>query len=734
MSDHQAGLTDFEDSGDEAPSSTLSNVLQRKTPKIVITRCEEDVEMTDSASTSRVATAPAKSTLASIRARRDNEVEISGVYGFGMQSRNSAVLRAEAEAVLFVRRRPDCLPAGKYNVWDSVEELANWREIICDVCEPPADTEPAEDDHYRSMVEVNSLAKPTDRHVFDFCVLDFYGVPHCISRDSPYLGKSRRDIWLMQARSLDEYIDYVRTGILPESLLKIKQDNILAGEASGTSPYCRLDNELSHEELFAQLQQRQTERDNEQGSVLALSTADSVGLTKAANKLSIVDTSDIPRDPATIIAELQAQLAKKDATIKRLKEPKPSTSAAAEITSKPQAHVEKPHSATQKPHSAAEKSKTMPIVTGYNKRPERFETAAHFVHYYAGQYRSEGQDEKTAKERAVLHLKQEASSLMEQHWKPSPRFHACYACGKTGHRGAACPDKDSLKCVYCDRPNHNVKVCRTMHSFCYRCACFGHYTVRDGDCVENGKDQTWDQCKSLGIYTCQPKFQRKPDWDGIAADIKIKFGDYLDVVRPALPRLACYALYQADNRLCAPPKPWLDLVEATERADRLEEAARKRQLESEQDIDIDDSASAVSKRHRADTLQNTSNADQEVQIVQVVNPQPNVQAGSSRPTGQAPRSQRKRNRRLQRGHQRWQDQERGSAQVPSANRASFGQSRGTRGRNRGSYSRNRTSEDQSRGGASGADPIRMAAVQALAAVAQNTTGPQGNTSVFNRLG
>jgi hypothetical protein len=130
-------------------------------------------------------------------------------------------------------------------------------------------------------------------------------------------------------------------------------------------------------------------------------------------------------------------------------------------------------------------------------------------------------------------------------------FPACYRCGEKGHKCAACKAELKEACAYCGLANHIIKVCRLLHQFCYRCACFGHRTVdiRSGSCIENGKDQSWAHFKPAGMFTCLRKFEQRPNWDAIAHEVRLKFGEHLKDVRHTLPHLVAFAFYQENNRL-----------------------------------------------------------------------------------------------------------------------------------------------------------------------------------------
>jgi hypothetical protein len=535
----------------------------------------------------------------------DDDADL-GVFGFGLRSKVQALRLAEEDARRFMENAEEFEDPDLHLDSDcSVEDIAHWRESTADVRAPPSSSGWADGDDYNAMVELNPLARQHDRHAFEFCVLDYYGVVHQSSLPSPYLGLDRKQIRERQANSLAAYITYLRTGEMSPTILAASRESYPDPDAEESDFHCRLDNDVTDEELASVLYSQHV------GGASAFASSDAVGPTSKA-KQPHPATEEL--SPEQMVLKLQAQLAaerernaRRNAQLaqknKDLHEAK--TLLQRLTSSEPRATTStKSRSKTDDPSKV--KSSWLP------KPPKVFANAEAFVSYHAKAMVSNGMDMEAAKAQAVQKLQRDFHALVEPHWLSSAQIIGCYKCGSSDHRKFHCPEK-SVSCAYCHMDNHSVRVCIALHTFCFRCGVFGHKTRPENiACVENGMDQTWLQFKDTGRFTCSREFEPYPRWDDIAEQVKVKFGDYLSLVRDSLPDIAQYALYREGNRLCSPPWEWLQLKQLKAWRAKADANKAKRIAAAEESAKTNDDASVASSS-KGSKRQHTD--DDEVQIL-----------------------------------------------------------------------------------------------------------------------
>ncbi len=119
----------------------------------------------------------------------------------------------ESKSILFLRKRSEVTNPGlkQYRNF-SFEQLAHWHTATQDLRDLPSDIEAPSKVKYNKLLELNPLAREFDRHMFEFCTLDFYCVPHLPHGVSPYLSLDCQEIQLLQTQCFEEYIDYLKSG------------------------------------------------------------------------------------------------------------------------------------------------------------------------------------------------------------------------------------------------------------------------------------------------------------------------------------------------------------------------------------------------------------------------------------------------------------------------------------------------------------------------------------------
>jgi hypothetical protein len=212
--------------------------------------------------------------------------------------------------------------------------------------------------------------------------------------------------------------------------------------------------------------------------------------------------------------------------------------------------------------------------------------------------------DRRAREEARRLFRQEVSSFVEPQWKTRAHFPGCHKCGSPNHRGRFC-DIRNLKCDYCDVTSHNTVVCYVLHAFCFRCSVFGHKPNPDLKvrCLRHSRQADWDRCKTAGLFTRSPEFHHDANWAKIAADIKTKFGRYIDDAKACFSTIMEYALTKDADPDCELPWAWHQQHHAAhQEPSSAGDRSRKRPGQQEPElIDLgneDERSSSSSKYHR----------------------------------------------------------------------------------------------------------------------------------------
>jgi len=486
----------------------------------------------------------------------------------------------------------------------SLEQQKAWRKATRDITSPPTDCAKANEAYTTALKSINPRATNTDRHVFPWCTVDFFGVCKTRTGKNAYFGLDRAGIRALQLKSLAEYTYFLEKQQLPAS---VREEQVFFSAPHNVIEVA--ENIDSEEEdntgarLLPGLDYRiKTETFSETGSVTGSVSNRMRNLQPPSAIEENVEDSEM-RDPAPRgepealaaenvalrslaannaraleeererarreIEDLRRRALEAEAQLRALPAPSvpfptptspypggASTSRATTAASRAPAAVSGTTAAVSGQPAAVSAPRAVPerAASGYDPQiPTEFATAAEFFSSHVKASLQNRVPMHRAREDAKRRFLNEIGSFMEPQWRGQQKFPCCNKCGSS-HRGQVC-NATNMRCEYCNSDSHNTLVCHAMHKYCFQCECFGHQP--HGHCeVGTARDADWARCKQLGFYTKLPKFRQIIDWTEVANDVKTKFGTHLGLAETFLSPIALYALETTRNPNCGTPYAW----------------------------------------------------------------------------------------------------------------------------------------------------------------------------------